>query len=120
MLIIVGDWIVDGKLSFSNKMMETVELTFLPQSKTICLVTGGLDFVIHVFVRRSQDQYTKICVLSGHQDWLRALSFVTCDDGTVLLASASQDAKVRLWRFIKRVHEDEQTKQVMDLDISAL
>ena len=37
--------------------------------------------------------------LEGHQDWIRALSFAHADDGSLLLASASQDSYVRLWKF---------------------
>jgi WD40 repeat protein len=99
-------------------MMESVGLTFFPQSKIVCLATGGLDFLIHLFVRRDANQYFKACSLVGHQDWIRALRFVTCDDGNVMLASAAQDTKVRLWKFTKREQEERQV--VMDVDISAL
>lgn len=44
-------------------------------------------------------QFTKLVALQGHQDWIRSLDFATCDDGSLLLASASQDTKIRLWKI---------------------
>ncbi|KAL0487115.1 elongator complex protein [Acrasis kona] len=117
-----SEWKKDGSVSFGNKMMECVELTYLPQSKVICLVAGGLDFLIHVFVRQQEGTYFKSCSLAGHADWIRALSFVTCDDGSVLLASASQDTRIRLWKFKTRTISNNQEESIMmgNLDISAL
>jgi elongator complex protein 2 len=116
-----AEWVQDGVLKFGNKMMESVSLTFLPQSRTVCVATGGLDALIHIYIRTAEKKYTKMCSLSGHQDWIRALRFVTCDDGDVVLASASQDTKIRLWKVKKRALDEEQTeKVVMDVDISAL
>lgn len=37
--------------------------------------------------------------LDGHEDWVRDLAFCRDDTGDVLLASASQDGYVRIWRF---------------------
>jgi len=44
-------------------------------------------------------QFTKLVALKGHADWIRCLSFTTCDNGDVLLASGAQDYYIRLWRF---------------------
>ena len=35
--------------------------------------------------------------MEGHQDWIRCLTFTSCDNGSLFLASASQDNKIRLW-----------------------
>lgn len=41
--------------------------------------------------------------LAGHEDWIRDLDFVVDpDSGAVLLASASQDRTVRIWRIVPR------------------
>ncbi|CAN6652077.1 elongator complex protein 2 [Trichomonascus vanleenenianus] len=36
--------------------------------------------------------------LEGHENWVRGLAFKETNDGDVLLASASQDRYIRLWR----------------------
>jgi len=37
--------------------------------------------------------------LEGHEDWVRDLALTVTDDNHVLLASASQDHNIRLWKF---------------------
>lgn len=39
------------------------------------------------------------CVLTGHEDWIKALSFVQQEEGNYILASGSQDRYIRLWRL---------------------
>ena len=39
-----------------------------------------------------------VALLRGHEDWIRSLAFCTVNAGGLLLASASQDRKVRIWR----------------------
>ncbi|PHH79051.1 hypothetical protein CDD82_2700 [Ophiocordyceps australis] len=41
--------------------------------------------------------------LSGHEGWVRSLDFATGSDSELLLASASQDKYVRIWRLHKAV-----------------
>ena len=42
-------------------------------------------------------QVKNVANLQGHEDWVRALSFATFADKTVMLASGSQDSYIRLW-----------------------
>lgn len=99
-------FVLNSVLSFGNKMMESCALSFLPNSSIPCVVTGGLDFVIHVYlptntINQEYTEFKQACVLQGHEDWIRAMEFTTLDDGSVMLASASQDYRVRLWKFSK-------------------
>lgn len=78
--------------------MESVALTTLPESNIPILATGGLDSQVHIFVLQ-EDTFKQVCALQGHQDWIKVLEFTSCDDKSVLLASGSQDAKIRLWKI---------------------
>lgn len=91
-------WVLRAKLPF-KKMMETVSLFMLPHSNVPCIAVGGLDHAIHLFVCASDNKLNKVCSLQGHTDWIRAMSTCTADDGSVMIASASQDARVRLWKI---------------------
>ncbi|SPO00616.1 related to ELP2 - 29 kDa subunit of elongator and elongating RNA polymerase II holoenzyme [Cephalotrichum gorgonifer] len=72
------------------------------------LAAGGTRRTIHIYGASRQGgeiDFKPQATLSGHEDWIRALDFTleTTDIGTsdLLLASASQDKYIRLWR----VHE---------------
>ncbi|KAJ2228111.1 Elongator subunit elp2, partial [Coemansia sp. RSA 485] len=91
-----------------------VALTELPDDRTIVLASGNTDSRIHMFTRACDEsaQFSKCLTLSGHEDWVTSLDFVRSanQDGQnaatahwgandVVLASASQDRYVRLWRI---------------------
>ena len=69
--------------------------------KSTVLAVAGTRSTIQVFV--SQDgQFQLSATLTGHEGWIRALAFTreTSDlNSDLLLASASQDKYVRLWRL---------------------
>jgi elongator complex protein 2 len=100
-----GEFKVDATLNFGNKMMECLDITFLPNSDIPVLVTGGLDHLIHVFFKEN-NTFNKVCVLPGHEDWIRSMEFTTLDESSVMLATASQDYRVRLWKFTERFSDD--------------
>ncbi|KAJ1674314.1 Elongator subunit elp2 [Spiromyces aspiralis] len=107
----------------------TVALSYLPNSgdaspgrrnRMIVLATGNTDLKIHIYVLEqggedATPRFVKATSLSGHEDWVTDLSFYThlpamesrgqnstidhWRAGDVVLASASQDKIVRLWRF---------------------
>lgn len=37
--------------------------------------------------------------MQGHQEWIRSLAFTQTDNGELILASGSQDTKIRLWKI---------------------
>lgn len=81
----------------SSGLCLSVSLTSLSASEFL-LACGTDDCKIQLFTEKNE-QVVKLLNLSGHEDWVRALDFTTCDNGDILLASGSQDATVRLWRF---------------------
>ncbi|KAJ2485141.1 Elongator subunit elp2 [Coemansia sp. RSA 2320] len=93
-----------------------VALTALPGCGGIVLATGNTDNCVHLFTRAQADraQFAKALKLAGHEDWVTALSFYRhqaseasrhnstiahWQTGDVVLASASQDKYIRLWRI---------------------
>jgi elongator complex protein 2 len=69
--------------------------------ESIVLAVAGTRSSIQIFV--SQDrQFQLSATLTGHEGWIRALSFTreTSDSASdLVLASASQDKYIRLWRI---------------------
>lgn len=60
------------------------------------LAVGGTSKLVYVYVM--DKEFTLVASLKGHEDWIRSLDFTT-DEGDLLLATASQDKYIRLWRL---------------------
>ena len=78
-------------------MVECIALTFVPGTQSAMLAAASVDNLIHIAVEKD-DKFWKVASLSGHEDWVRCMSFVTLDSMDVLLASSSQDRRIRLWK----------------------
>jgi elongator complex protein 2 len=84
----------------------TLKPRFLPlatalaqlSSGEIVLAVAGTTINIQVYVR-AQSEFELQATLSGHEGWVRSLDFLSRPGSDLLLASASQDKYVRLWRF---------------------
>lgn len=76
-----------------------IALATLDES-SIVLAVAGTRSTIQVFI--SQDNHFELAAtLTGHEGWIRALTFTretSENDSDLLLASASQDKYIRLWR----------------------
>ncbi|EXJ62703.1 hypothetical protein A1O7_03141 [Cladophialophora yegresii CBS 114405] len=70
--------------------------------ETAFLVAGGTRNDMQVFSIEhlpSKPQIKLCATLTGHEAWIRSLALTDAGDGGYLLASASQDKYVRIWRF---------------------
>ncbi|RAL07738.1 Elongator subunit ELP2 [Aspergillus homomorphus CBS 101889] len=71
----------------------------------VALAVAGTTNVVQIYVSeitRTAPNFELSAVLSGHEAWVRSLSFTKDKQSTsedLLLASASQDKYVRLWRL---------------------
>eukprot|EP01083_Nonionella_stella_P046768 125280_1 len=95
-------WSSIQTIDCARKPMEAVAMTTFraPNGRdTIILAMGGLGEKIHVYFQNSEGLFTKLVNLEGHEDWIRALAFCQLHSGDLMLASASQDKRVRLWRI---------------------
>ncbi|KZM18505.1 Elongator subunit elp2 [Ascochyta rabiei] len=70
-------------------------------ANSMVLAVAGTRPTIQIFVSRDT-QFQLSATLTGHEGWIRALDFTretTNANSDLLLASASQDKYIRLWRF---------------------
>ena len=95
------------------KLIQSVSLKprYLPLASSliqlfdgsIVLTVAGTSSSIQIYVQdQSSEKFELQATLSGHEGWIRSLDFVKeseDDDADILLASASQDKYIRLWRF---------------------
>ncbi|KAF2789182.1 WD40 repeat-like protein, partial [Melanomma pulvis-pyrius CBS 109.77] len=102
------------------ELLQTITLTpkYFPlnialatlDESSIVLAVAGTRSTVQVYI--SQDTHFDLAAtLTGHEGWIRALTFTresSDDDSDLLLASASQDKYIRLWR----VHRGEELPAV--------
>ncbi len=78
--------------------------TLSPVSQSYVLAVAGTTNTIQIYVSDSNADETDFhlkATLTGHEGWIRSLSFAfeaTASSSDLLLASASQDKYIRLWR----------------------
>lgn len=72
-------------------------LAQLPSGEIVLAVAGTIVNV-QIYVQ-TQNGFELQATLSGHEGWVRSLDFLARSGSDLLLASASQDKYVRLWRF---------------------
>jgi len=101
------DFKVTQRINFKPKMMECVAMSHLPNTSTPIIAFGGVDSMIHLYIANNESIFVRVVQLQGHEDWIRCLQFATTDDGDLLLASCSQDAKIRIWKLGKSTGETE-------------
>ncbi|KAI9832120.1 MAG: hypothetical protein M1826_002449 [Phylliscum demangeonii] len=119
------EWLPDGSLAVSLLQVISLMPRFFPlalalspvssvlsppaSAASLVLAVGGTGNVIQIYVGQAAEgsslEFHLCAGLAGHEGWIRSLAFVFeesesagCD---LLLASASQDRYIRLWR----VHE---------------
>ena len=104
-------WKLDGNTA---KLIQTISLkprffplclalTRLPTGDAVLAVAGSSS-IIQLFSRAQGEgsDFELQATLTGHEGWIRSLDFTNeyqTADSDVLLASASQDKYIRLWRF---------------------
>ncbi|CAG8443117.1 4939_t:CDS:10 [Acaulospora colombiana] len=105
-------------IDLESKYPLALALSYFPDSKVPILAIGCTDKKILIYAQKDR-QFIKSLSLQGHENWVRSLSFAVytssgdvpdlqksnilqqhkLKDGDLLLASASQDKYVRLWKI---------------------
>lgn len=76
------------------------------------LIAGGTRNEIQVFSIEGLNSNPKVAlstILTGHEAWIRSLALTPNADGGFLLASASQDKYVRIWRLQSKSQQQSTT-----------
>ncbi|KAG7385886.1 Elongator subunit elp2 [Phytophthora pseudosyringae] len=97
-----------------KSIMEAVDATVVDsddgKEQNVLLAAGGVDGKVHLLeVAGGDNTVTKVLELEGHKGWIRSLAFdrQRTEVGDVLmLASASQDQRIRLWKVTMGSRDD--------------
>ncbi|KAH9126107.1 hypothetical protein LEN26_009433 [Aphanomyces euteiches] len=82
-------------------IVETMATIVDATNGTVWLALGGVDMLVHLYEITDDTGFVHVESLPGHKGWVRGLAFSVDDNqpSDILLASASQDHKIRLWRI---------------------
>ncbi|KFM70246.1 Elongator complex protein 2, partial [Stegodyphus mimosarum] len=88
-------------ISFNNGFGLDVKFAVLNYGSDLIMLVGADDAKIHIFVQNNLGQFTAAAKLDGHADWIQSLDIAKDpnDTSAVMLASASQDYHIRIWKI---------------------
>ena len=85
----------------------------LPTAEDLVLAAAGTKGFVQIYVASKGEKFLHQATLTGHEGWIRSLAITQeklSADSDLLLASASQDKYIRLWRIIN-IRESPKTKE---------
>ncbi|EEC12137.1 conserved hypothetical protein [Ixodes scapularis] len=116
--------VVDNQKVIVVKWYDNRSVTRASTLAVPMMAWGGTDALVHCYYRNSEGLFVECHTLHGHDDWVRGLDFKTCDDGSMYLASCSQDNLLRVWRISQRKSqeedEDDEVDESSDEDVEGL
>lgn len=111
-------WRINAQDESKSELLDTITMTprFFPLTLSLrtlenggpgplVLAVAGTTTKIHIYVAEQSVEkpvFQRRAILSGHEAWVRSLSFTQDKQNhpdDLLLASASQDKYIRLWRL---------------------
>lgn len=90
-------------LDLSNKFALEGRLIKLSIS-SIILAIAIEDFTIELFAF-NDSRFVKVQKLSGHENWVTSIDYTLSKSGEFMLASASEDKIIRLWKISQKPNE---------------
>ena len=114
-----------SKIKFpSAQMAKSIHICELPTGDSrsppcLTIFIGSVDSRIHIYVAKDGihlptncsssssptevpshlELFSCVGILPGHEEWVACLATVAIDSRTTMLASGSQDAKIRVWKI---------------------
>lgn len=93
----------------------------LGTTRDLILAAAGTNNAVQIYATSSNEQFYYQSTLTGHEGWIRSLAITQEKSGAgsdLLLASASQDKYIRLWRI--REHSGPGEEDVLGISESSL
>ncbi|KAI8898291.1 WD40-repeat-containing domain protein [Globomyces pollinis-pini] len=103
----------------------SLALATLPKTNIPLMFSGDTDLKLNVYAKKS-DKFEKILSLQGHTDWIRSIKVASytethkedskegLKEGDLMIASASQDKYIRIWK-VSEVSQSSNSVQSDDL-----
>ncbi|XP_033340949.2 elongator complex protein 2 [Megalopta genalis] len=96
-------------LTFGKKLPIEACFSYLPSTDLPLLAVATELSTIELYVSSShvieESNFLKVQMLTGHEDWICCMDFNHITNDSILLASGSQDAMIRLWKISVKITE---------------
>ncbi|KAJ3277093.1 choline dehydrogenase 7 [Terramyces sp. JEL0728] len=91
----------------------SLAIHYLPGTTTPIIFSGGTNMKVQVFIRK-ESRFENVLSITGHADWIRSIKVARFtnthgaenfgfNEGDLMVASASQDKYIRIWRVSRVV-----------------
>ncbi|XP_050422943.1 elongator complex protein 2 [Adelges cooleyi] len=109
-------------LDFKNVLCISVKIAILPYTNCLLLACGLSNSKIQLCISNfsnGKSGFISSHTLDGHEDWVRALDFISEENtgGGLFLASGSQDSMIRLWKFTTEENTNDSTSNEETLQL---
>ena len=94
-------------------------LSKLPSTRDMVLAIAGTKGFVQIYIAEEDCDLNHQATLVGHEAWVRSLAMTQVSDqpdSDLLLASASQDKYIRLWR----IHKEDQDSTAVDQEKASM
>jgi elongator complex protein 2 len=90
----------------SKEFVISVKVGNLPGTQVTFIITGGTDNNLNVFLlSENSDCFVWKMVLKGHKDWIKSIDVKEVEQD-LMMASASQDGFIRLWKISRQISKE--------------
>ncbi|GBM59661.1 Elongator complex protein 2 [Araneus ventricosus] len=91
-------------ISFGNGFGLDVKLVSLNNDVIMALSID--DAKLHLYIQDNQGHFIPAVKLIGHEDWIQSIDILKDDNGDLMIATASQDTHIRMWKISSHLPEN--------------
>ncbi|KAF8788664.1 elongator complex protein 2-like [Argiope bruennichi] len=103
-------------ISFGNGFGLDVKLASLNNGVIMALSID--DSKLHLYVQDTQGYFIPAVKLTGHEDWIQSIDILKNDKGNLMIATASQDNYIRIWKIASYLPENN-SSTINELNVDA-
>ncbi|GFU60893.1 elongator complex protein 2 [Nephila pilipes] len=93
-------------ISLGNGFSLDVKLSTFSQNNGIIMALANDDAKLHLYVQNDQDQFVPAVKLIGHEDWIQSIDILKDNEDALMIATASQDGYIRIWKISTTLRKD--------------
>ncbi|XP_015911782.2 elongator complex protein 2 isoform X1 [Parasteatoda tepidariorum] len=106
-------------ISFGSGFGLDAKFAVLNNPDELILLVGADDSRIHLYTQAKDMTFIPTVQLKGHQDWIQSIDVIRESQSALLIASASQDCHIRIWK-ISPVQEKHMEADLNELQVDAV